>query len=170
MGVEKYFENKRSMLDGIILDEMAAGKTPVEISKIVGVSPAEVLKRGNVLLNSEIVTDKEDMRKLQIYRLNKLINALWDRVQQQADRDDVKNLVEILDRISNLLALNESAQAEVNEKMFQYQAAMYMMMMQQMLEAFKQLAPDALPTEAAWSEWTEKQIEAAEQVLDAEEE
>lgn len=163
-----FFEQKLGLLDGMILDEMASGKTPKQIAAVVGISPAEVLKRGNELLSREIVTDKEDMRKLQIYRLNKLISALWDRVMQQADRDDMKNMVEILDRISNLLALNEAAQAEVNEKMFKYQAAMYMMMMQQMVGAFRELAPNALLSDAEWDTWTLQQISAAEEILEAE--
>ncbi len=85
-----------TLLESAALDMLAEGKSPRAIAETLGISPGEAAKLAYNLLDREIITDIEQRRKLQVYRLEKIIEALWQRVMKNADKDDVKNLVECL--------------------------------------------------------------------------
>ncbi len=153
-----------SMLDGIVLDYVAEGKTARQISELTGLSPAEVAKKAYDLLDREIVTDTEQRRKLQVYSLEKLVEALWQRTMRNADRDDVKNLVDILDKLNTLLALNKEQDAQMYTRMHAHQLAAYMDALKGMLVAFKMIAPQ-LMTEEQWQQFAVDQIEQARETM-----
>lgn len=158
-----------SMLQGMVLDMTAEGKSPRQIAETLGIEPAEAAKMAYDLLDREIVTDTESRRKLQVYRLEKIVEALWQRTMQNANRDDVKNLVEVLDKLNTLLALNKEQDAEQNARMHQHQFAVYIAALQALVMAFKALAPNALPDDEAWAAWTAGVLEDAKHTLAIEE-
>lgn len=150
-------QTQLTLMDGMILDYVAEGKSPRQIADILGISAAEVSKRAYELLDKEIVTDIEQRRKLQVYRLEKIIEALWQRVMRNAERDDVKNLVDTLDKLNTLLALNKEQDAEMQTRMFEYQAVAYQESLMGLIMAFRMIAPDAM-TEDEWSDWAAEQL------------
>lgn len=158
-----------TMLQGMVLDMTAEGKSPRQIAEALGIEPAEAAKMAYDLLDKEIVTDTESRRKLQVYRLEKIVEALWQRTMQNANRDDVKNLIEVLDKLNTLLALNKEQDSEMNARMHQHQFAVYIAALQALVMAFKQLAPTALPDDEAWASWTADVLEGAKHMLAIEE-
>lgn len=158
-----------TMLQGMVLDMTAEGKSPRQIGEALGIEPADAAKMAYDLLDKEIVTDTESRRKLQVYRLEKIVEALWQRTMQNANRDDVKNLVEVLDKLNTLLALNKEQDAEANARMHQHQFAVYVAALSALVTAFKALAPNALPSDEAWSSWTADVLQDAKHVLAIEE-
>ena len=157
-----------SLIEGMILDEIAAGKTPREVAQTLGITPAEAARMAYDLLDREIITDAEQRRKLQVYRLEKLVNALWNRTMKNADSDDVKNLVMILQQINELLALNKETELEQLERMYEHQTAIYLQTVQMLVGAFRAVAPHAFETEAEWAEFTVVSLENAQKQLEVE--
>lgn len=149
-----------SMLEGMVLDELAAGKSPREIAALVGITPAEAARLAYNLLDKEIVTDADQRRKLQVYRLEKIVGALWERVMKHAERDDVKNLVLVLEQLNELLALNKEHDDTLARQMQQHQLAVYMSALMGLIAAFKALAP-TLMTESEWGTFTIERLESA---------
>jgi hypothetical protein len=149
-----------SMLDGIILDMVAEGKSPRQIAEATGVSPAEAAKKAYDLLDSEIVTDVEQRRKLQVYRLEKMVSALWERTMKNGDKDDVKNIREILSDLNVLLGLNKEQDAEMVMKMQGHQFEAYMYALVGLITSFRALAPD-LMTPDQWEAWSAAQLQSA---------
>jgi len=152
--------NGLSMLDGIILDMVAEGKSPRQIAEATGVSPAEAAKKAYDLLDSEIITDVEQRRKLQVYRLEKMVSALWERTMKNGDKDDVKNIREILSDLNVLLGLNKEQDAEMVMKMQGHQFESYMYALVGLITAFRALAPD-LMTPDQWESWSAAQLQEA---------
>lgn len=153
-----------TMLQGMVLDMTAEGKSPRQIAEALGIEPAEAAKMAYDLLDREIVTDTEQRRKLQVYRLEKIVEALWTRTMNNADKDDVRNLVEVLDKLNTLLALNKETDAQQFTIMHQHQFAVYIAALQGLIAAFKAIAPD-LMTEEQWAEWAAEQLEASKNIL-----
>ena len=155
-----------SMLQSVILDGLAAGQTPRQLELVTGVPAAQVYKVGLELLESEVLMDTDSKRKLQLYRLEKIIEALWTRVQQHADRDDVKNLIEVMDRVSALLALNKEVEANEIVRATQYQSALYINSLRTLLESFKQMLPGKM-TDEQWEAWAATQLESAKKQIES---
>lgn len=147
-----------SMLQAMILDAVAEGKSPRQIEALTGVPAAQVHRMANELLNSELNLDTDSKRKLQVYRLEKIIEALWTRVQRHADRDDVKNLIEVMDRVNDLLALHKERDLAEVLRVTDYQSVLYISSLKTLINAFKAIAPNAM-SEEEWDEWTAKQLE-----------
>lgn len=154
-----------SVLQGMILDLVAEGKSPRQIEAVTGVPAAQVHRMANELLDQELNLDTESKRKLQVYRLEKIIEALYARVQKYADRDDVRNLVEVMDRVNDLLALHKERDAEALLRVTQYQSALYISSLKSLVNAFKAIAPK-LMTDDEWDEWTVVQLEIAQEALE----
>jgi hypothetical protein len=153
-----------SVLEGVVLDMVAEGKSPRAIAETLGIKPAEAAKMAYDLLDSEIVTDTEQRRKLQVYRLEKIVEALWSRTMKQAEKDDVRNLVDVLDKLNTLLALNKEQDAEMMTRMHSHQLATYLSALMGLLSAFKMLAPD-LMSEEQWAEWGAERMEIAQKQM-----
>lgn len=149
-----------SMLDGVILDMVAEGKSPRQIAEATGVTPAEAAKKAYDLLDQEIVTDVDQRRKLQVYRLEKLVSALWERTMKNAEKDDVKNLREILSDMNVLLALNKEVDNEVMLKIQGHQFESYMFALVGLITAFRALAPEIM-TPDQWEAWSAEQLSLA---------
>jgi hypothetical protein len=158
-----------TMLEGMVLDMTAEGKSPRQIAETLGIQPAEAAKMAYDLLDREIVTDTEQRRKLQVYRLEKIVEALWARTMQNANRDDVRNLVEVLDKLNTLLALNKEQDEASMARMHQHQFAVYLSALQALIAAFRVLAPNALPDDEAWAQWTVHRLEESRNMLAIEE-
>lgn len=153
-----------SVLQGMVLDMVAEGKSPRQIESVTGVPAAEVHRMTDELLSRELNLDTESKRKLQVYRLEKIIESLYERVMKHADRDDVKNLIEVMDRIDNLLALHKERDAEELLRVTQYQSALYIGSLRTIVNAFKAMAP-GLMTDEEWDTWSYQQLEIARQLL-----
>lgn len=153
-----------SMLEGQVLDLVAAGKSPRQIAEEVGIKPHEASKMAYDLLDREIVTDIEQQRKLQVYRLQKLIEALWGRTIESGNVDDVRNVREIMADMNTLLALNKEIDEKTLTRMHSHQLAGYMIAIQSLVAAFKMIAPNAMPAEE-WPAWTAQQLESAQSQL-----
>lgn len=154
-----------SMLDGQVLDLVAAGKSPRQIAEELGIKPHEASKKAYDLLDKEIVTDIEQQRKLQVYRLQKLIEALWDRTIENGNVDDVRNVREIMADMNVLLALNKELDEKTLTRMHAHQLAGYMIAIQALVAAFRTIAPNAMPAEE-WAAWTATQLETAQGQLE----
>lgn len=154
-----------NMLESRALDMIAAGRSPRQIADELGIKPHEAAKLAYDLLDREIVTDIEQQRKLQVYRLQKLIEALWERTIESGNVDDVRNVREIMADMNTLLALNKEIDEAAHMRMHSYQLAGYMAALQALVAAFRVLAPDAL-TEDEWPAWTANQLEAAQLELE----
>lgn len=153
-----------SMLEGKILDLVAEGKSPRQIAEECGVKPHEAAKMAYDLLDKEINTDIEQQRKLQVYRLQKLIEALWTRTLENGNVDDVRNVREIMADMNVLLALNKEIDEKQQTRMHAYQLAGYMAALQGLIASFKVIAPNAL-TEDQWPVWIAEQLEAAQEKM-----
>jgi hypothetical protein len=153
-----------SMLEGMILDGVAAGKSPRTISAEVGLPPADVVRMAYDLLDREIVTDIDQRRKLQVYRLEKLVEALWQRTMANAEKDDVKNLREVLSDLNVLLALNKEQDATMLQQIQSHQFQVYMQSLMALIMSFKMLAPD-LMTQDQWQQWSADQLERARDMM-----
>lgn len=156
--------NQLSMLESMALDMLAEGKTARQIAQTLSITPGEASALAYDLLDREIITDVEQRRKLQVYRLEKLVEALWGRVMKSADRDDVRNLTDILEKLNILLGLNKEADAALESRMHMYQLERYMQVLMQMMMEFMQLAPN-LMTKEQWEEWTADKLEGARTMM-----
>jgi len=154
-------DNGLSLLQGVVLDMVASGKTARQIAEAIGTTPTEAAKMAYDLLDSEISTDTDQRRKLQVYRLERMVDALWDRVMKNANKDDVKNLREILSDLNVLLALNKEQDASMTARMHTHQFAVYMSSLLGLIKVFQLLAP-TLMTAEQWSAWTADQLEIAQ--------
>ena len=155
-----------SVLQGEILDMVAEGKSPRQIEARLGVPAAQVHRMANELLDKELDLDTESKRKIQVYRLEKIIESLYQRVMKHADRDDVKNLVEVMDRVNDLLALHKERDAAELLRVTQYQSSLYIGSLKTLVNAFKMIAPQAMSNDE-WDEWTATQLEIAQATLQA---
>lgn len=147
-----------TLMEGVVLDMVAEGKSPRAISEVVGCTPAEAAKMAYDLLDREIVTDVEQRRKLNVYRLEKIVEALWQRTMQGANKDDVKNLVDVLDKLNVLLGLNKEQDAEMMTRMHQHQFAAYLSALMGLIKAFQMIAPDIM-SEDQWAMWAADRME-----------
>lgn len=153
-----------SLLESTALDMLAEGKTPRQISEVMGISAGEAAKLAYDLLDREIITDVEQRRKLQVYRLEKIIEALWQRVMKNADKDDVKNLVDVLDKLNVLLALNKENDAALEARMHAYQLQRYLDVLLVLMNKFMELAPNLLSPEQ-WQEFFSNNLEEAKTIM-----
>lgn len=153
-----------SMLEGEVLDRVAKGMSPRAIADELGIKPHEAAKMAYDLLDKEIVTDIDQQRKLQVYRLQKLIEALWDRTLENGNVDDVRNVREIMADMNVLLALNKEIDEKTLTRMHSFQLAGYMVAIQGLVSAFQAIAPNAMPEEE-WPAWTAAQLEAAQEQM-----
>lgn len=147
-----------SLMQGVVLDMVAEGKSPRAIAEVVGCTPAEAAKMAYDLLDREIVTDVEQRRKLNVYRLEKIVEALWQRTMSNANKDDVKNLVDVLDKLNVLLGLNKEQDLEMMTRMHQHQFAAYIAALMSLIRSFQLLAPE-LMSEEAWAAWSADRME-----------
>lgn len=153
-----------SILQGQALDLIAAGKSPRQIAQELGIKPTEAAKMAYELLDGEIVTDVDKQRKLQVYRLQKLIEAIWERTIENGGVDDVRNVREIMADMNVLLALNKEIDEKSAARMHGYQLAGYMVALQGLVAAFKAIAPQALK-EDEWPVWIAEQLEVAQEAM-----
>lgn len=153
-----------SILEGKVLDMVAAGKSPRQIAVALGIDPTEAVRMAYDLLDREIVTDVQQSRKLQIYRLNKMIEPLWARIDA-GDADDFKNLTGIVNKLAELQGLDQKHDEEREERMFAYQLAVYSQALSALVKAFQALAPNALENEEAWAEWTAEVLQESQKEL-----
>lgn len=153
-----------SLMEGVVLDMVAEGKSPRAIAQVLGIAPHEAAKMAYDLLDREIVTDTDQRRKLQVYRLEKIVEALWQRTMKNAEKDDVRNLIEVLDKLNVLLALNKEQDAEMAARMHQHQFAAYLAALMALIKSFQILAPQ-LMTEEEWANWTAEQLEISKQQM-----
>lgn len=153
-----------TMLEGMALDMLAEGKTARQIGDTLGISAGEAAKLAYNLLDKEIITDVEQRRKLQVYRLEKLIEALWQRVMKNADRDDVRNLTDILAKLNELLGLNKEADAAMEARMHAYQLETYLQVTMHMLNKFMELAPNLMTAEQ-WQAFAADSLEEAKVLM-----
>lgn len=153
-----------TLMQGVVLDMVAEGKSPRAIAEVLGIEPREAAKMAYDLLDSEIVTDTEQRRKLQVYRLEKIVEALWTRTMNNANKDDVKNLLEVLGQLNELLALNKEQDAEIYTRMHAHQFQSYMMALVGLVKAFRVLVPQ-LMTPEEWDSWTADQMEEAKKTM-----
>ena len=150
----------------MVLDMTAEGKTPRQVEQVTGVPAAQVHRMVNELLDSELNVDVDSKRKLQVYRLEKIIESLYSRVMKNADRDDVRNLVEVMDRINSLLALEKERDAEELLRVTQYQKTLYIGSLRTLVNAFKAIAPNAMSPDD-WDSWVADRLTVARQTLEA---
>lgn len=153
-----------TMLEGLVLDLVAEGKSPREISAVVGITPAEASKLAYELLDREIVTDIDQRRKLQVYRLEKIVGALWQRVMQSAEKDDVKNLREVLSDLNVLLALNKEQDNSMLLQIQGHQFTAYMSALVALMNAFRMLAPDIMSPDQ-WQAWGAEQLQKSKEMM-----
>ena len=157
-------ERGLTLLESAALDMIAEGKTARAIGEALGISPGEAAKLAYNLLDREIITDIDQRRKLQVYRLEKIIEALWQRVMKHAEKDDVKNLIDVLDKLNVLLALNKEQDAEREVRMHAHQLQGYLDATMYLLKKFMELAPNLMTAEQ-WTAFMADSIEEARTMM-----
>lgn len=157
-------EKGLSLLESAALDMLAEGKTARQIGEVLSISPGEAAKLAYNLLDKEIITDVDQRRKLQVYRLEKIVEALYQRVMKNAEKDDVKNLVDVLDKLNVLLGLNKEADLQYETRMHAYQLEGYLQATMFLLKKFMELAP-SLMTAEQWQAWTAESLEEAQALM-----
>lgn len=157
-------ESALNMLEALALDMVAEGKSARQIGEALGMTPGAAAKLAYNLLDKEIITNVEQRRKLQVYRLEKIIEALWQRVMKHAEKDDVKNLVDVLDKLNTLLALNKENEAAMEARMHAYQLETYLQVLMVMMQKFMELAP-SLMTAEQWQEFMATNLEEARTLM-----
>jgi hypothetical protein len=157
-------EKGLSLLETAALDMLAEGKTARQIGDTLVITPGQAAQLAYNLLDREIITDVEQRRKLQVYRLEKITEALWQRVMKNAEKDDVRNLVEVLDKLNVLLGLNKEADAALEARMHAHQLEGYLNATMFLLQKFMQLAPNLMTAEQ-WQAWTAESIEEARTMM-----
>ena len=153
-----------SLLETVALDMLAEGKTARQIADHLGIGPGEAAQLAYNLLDREIITNVEQRRKLQVYRLEKIIEVLWQRVQRNADKDDVKNLIDVLDKLNVLLALNKENDAALEAKMHAYQLETYLQVLLSIMQKFMELAPNLMTAEQ-WQAFMADNLEEARTLM-----
>lgn len=153
-----------TLLESAALDMLAEGKTPRQIGEILSITPGEAAKLAYTLLDREIITNVEQRRKLQVYRLEKIVDALYARVMRNAEKDDVKNLIDVIDKLNVLLGLNKEADAALETRMHAYQLEGYLQATMFLLGKFMELAPNLMTAEQ-WQAWTAESLEEAKTLM-----
>lgn len=151
-----------TVLQGMALDMVASGASPRQIAEALGIKPHEAVKLSYDLLDKEIITDADQARKLQVYRLQKLIEAIWQRTIENGGVDDIRNVRELMADMNVLLALNKEIDEKQHARMHSFQLAGYMVAMQGLIAAFKMIAPTAMKEEE-WPAWAAEQLEVAQE-------
>jgi hypothetical protein len=164
MPLPKKTDRGLTMLESVALDMLAEGKTARQIADTLGISAGEAAKLAYNLLDREIITDVEQRRKLQVYRLEKIIEALWQRVMKNADRDDVRNLTDVIEKLNILLGLNKEQDLQAEQRMHAYQLERYMQVLLSLMQKFMALAP-TLMTAEQWQEFMAKELESAQTLM-----
>jgi hypothetical protein len=153
-----------SLLETQALDMLAEGKTARQIGDVLGISPGEAAKLAYNLLDREIITDVEQRRKLQVYRLEKIVEALYQRVMKNDEKDYVRNLVDVLDKLNVLLGLNKEYDMQLEVKMHAHQLEGYLQATMFLLKKFMELAPNLMTAEQ-WQAWTADSLEEARALM-----
>lgn len=157
-------QREMSLLEGMAFDMVVEGKSPREIAKVLSITPGEALKMSYDLLDREVVVDVEQKRKLQVYRLEKIVEALWQRVMKSADRDDVRNLTDVLEKLNILLGLNKEADQAYEKRMHEYQLQRYLDTIVSLITSFMTLAP-TLMTQEQWQKWAADRLEESRTLM-----
>lgn len=163
-GIPRKEDRGLTLLEGMALDMLAEGKTARQIGETLGISPGEAAKMAYTLLDREIITDVEQRRKLQVYRLEKIIEALWQRVMKNADRDDVRNLTDVLEKLNILLGLNKEQDIAYEQRMHTYQLERYLDVLTRLMVKFMELNPN-LMTPDQWQNWYSENLTEAKVLM-----
>lgn len=158
-------EQGLSMLQSQVLDLVAQGKTPRQIGELVGIPASEAAKMAYTLLDQEVMTDQVTKRKIQLYRLEKIVDALWEKTLKHTDKDDVRNLTYLLEKINELLGLNQEMDKELALRMTQIQFQQFMQVFALMMQTFREMAKD-IPEEE-WIVVESELLDKAQEILES---
>lgn len=100
-------EIKPSALVQMYIDERDRGKTWTQIAEKFDKDPDEVYRAWNEYMSTNRVVNEAEYRMLQLSRLERMIDALWELAIKQNSLDHIKALLPVLQEISKLLGLHK---------------------------------------------------------------
>lgn len=160
--------NRLSVLDKEVLERRKKGDDYYKIASDLGISPEDVPEISKRALDTLVNVDPEENRKLQMYRLESLMNQLWAWVDAGLDEMGTKssNIIRVLERIESLLGL---AQKEDEAKMLritQYQADIYLSIIGRLINSFKEVSPDTFKSDEEWQKFTVLTVSDAQKTIE----
>lgn len=96
-----------TMLEILIAEDRARGLSWHKIGQKHEIDPDEAYRMYVAFRERDNTHNEAEYRMLQLERLEKMIDALWDLAIEQKSIDHVKALLPILQEISKLLGLNK---------------------------------------------------------------
>lgn len=101
-----------SMTVAMIMDERNRGKNFREIAEKFSITPEEAYRLYTEYIESSHALNEMEYRALQLQRLEKMIDAVWDLAINNNSLDGIDSLLSILREINKMLGLNKQ-KAEV---------------------------------------------------------
>lgn len=101
-------EIKPSMLVQMYIDDRTRGKSWHWIGDRYGKDPDEVYAEYMRFMDKNKTVNESEYRMLQLTRLEKMIDALWDTAINSKSLDHIKGMLPVLQEISKLLGLHKA--------------------------------------------------------------
>lgn len=168
-------DDDNAQLVQLFIDDIAAGKSYYDIQVKHGIPAEEARVLVRQFLSDNYVRDREEWHQLLTLRIEKITTYLWEGVQNGSFKH-AEAVVRLMERLAELLALNEQAIVEQDAKISAAQTEMLLRMfrvhdrimrerIKEQLEAF----PGAYEALTEYPEWAaEAAGEAVETVIIAE--
>lgn len=159
----------------LFIEDVARGKSYYDIELKHGVPAAEVRVMVKDYLAEHYVRDRGEWQQLLTLRIEKITDYLWDGITA-GNFKNAEAVVRLIEKLAELLALNDEAQLEHDSKLTDSQTQQIL----QVLRKHDQLLLDMINENlslsnknktqlAEWPEWTaEAATSAVEQVVYAE--
>lgn len=110
----EYQAEPPTLADKLLVELRDRGNSWEEISDRFKIPADEVYQRYMAYVSKNAVSDSE-YRKIQLDRLEKIIDALWDMAIAQKSLDHIETLLKVLEQTNKLLGLNkQKAITEIN--------------------------------------------------------
>lgn len=159
----------------LFIDDIAAGKSYYDIQAKHGIPAEEARALVREYLSDNYVRDRQEWQQLITLRIEKIVGYLWEGVTNGSFKH-AEAVVRLIERLTELLALNEQAIIEQDSKISDAQAQTILRMFRVhdrivMAHIQEALAPykDAQIAITEYPEWAaEAASEAVEQVIYAE--
>lgn len=162
--------SESSELTDLLLDDRIQGLSYDRIGKKHGIDPLDARALVREALSRTADEDEWEMRALSLLRLEKVVQNLWDGVEQGSFKH-AEAIFKGLDQINTLLALNKQVMEEQKSIISEEQAeVIYAVVMENNRQLFQFLESKLSPTktnQAILEEWPSIQSEAVTTAIEA---
>lgn len=159
----------------LFIEDYARGKSFYDLEAKHGVPAAEIsVMIDEYLANNYLSRDRQRWQQLLTLRIERITDHLWDGIEQGSFKH-AEAVVRLMEKLAELLALNEQAIVEQDSKVNDAQTELILRVLrihdQQLLELVRSLplSVEAKEKLDEWPEWVaETSTNAVEQVIYAE--